>query len=155
MMRGPKPTPSSILKGRGTFRPDRRRDELVLPVGSPPCPHSLVADARREYRRLAKLLGGLGVLTLGEPAALSLLAVSWARWEKAEAEIAKSGEVVTAPSGYPIPSPWLAISNRAHNQVLKLCEQFGLTPSARSRVTVKPSEAAAPDDKQRFFVRRA
>lgn len=53
----------------------------------------------------------------------------------------KYGTVVKSPSGYPIQSPYLAIANKAHEQMTKLLAEFGMTPSSRSRCMV-----AKPDD---------
>lgn len=64
---------------------------------------------------------------------------------KAEDEIATGGEVIKAPSGYPIQNPWLSISNRALKQCEAFIKEFGLSPSARTRVNVeKPDKTENP-----------
>ena len=44
------------------------------------------------------------------------------------------GAVIKAPSGFPVQSPFLAIANKAHEQMVKLLTEFGMTPAARTRV---------------------
>ncbi|HWI67880.1 MAG TPA: P27 family phage terminase small subunit, partial [Nitrospiraceae bacterium] len=56
-----------------------------------------------------------------------------------------AGMVVRAPSGYPMPNPYIAISNKSLGNCVKLWIELGLTPSARSRVSITPG-ASFPDD---------
>lgn len=77
-----------------------------------------------------------------DTAALALYCQSYARWQEAERRIAEmkekggDGMLIKAPSGYPIQNPYLAISNRAMEDCYKYLQQFGLSPAARTRVTV-------------------
>ena len=64
------------------------------------------------------------------------------RREMAEAELAKHGPVVKSPSGYPIQNPWLAIANKALEQMMKIGIELGLTPASRSRI--KAARLAKP-----------
>ena len=45
------------------------------------------------------------------------------------------GHVLTTPQGYETPSVWLQISNKAIEQCQKALAEFGLSPSARARMT--------------------
>jgi P27 family predicted phage terminase small subunit len=49
--------------------------------------------------------------------------------------------VVTTKTGYPLPNPHLSIANKALAQCIKLWEQLGCTPSARSRVVAVAESA--------------
>jgi len=70
--------------------------------------------------------------------------VAWSRWVKAELAILRTGEVVKAPSGFPIQNPWLAISNRAQMQMQSLAAEFGMSASSKSRITAsKPVAQSA------------
>jgi phage terminase small subunit len=57
---------------------------------------------------------------------LTLYAGEWSRWKRAEAEVAKIGEVVKSPSGYAQPNPWLSISRQAHDRLVKLSRKLGI-----------------------------
>ena len=88
--------------------------------------------------------GGLGLLTRIDRAALALYCEAWGRWVEAEEALRKYGVMIKAPSGYPVQSPYLAIANRAMDQMAKLLVEFGMSPSSRSRVT----QAAPPTERR-------
>jgi len=53
--------------------------------------------------------------------------------------------VIKSPSGFPIQSPYLAIANKAMDQMTKLLTEFGMSPSSRTCVAVAPQpHNAAP-----------
>jgi len=64
----------------------------------------------------------------------------------AQAKVRELGTVITAPSGYPIQNPYLSIANNAASMCKSLLEQYGMTPSSRSRVTkaYTPQENSIP-----------
>ncbi|HEX5690519.1 MAG TPA: phage terminase small subunit P27 family, partial [Roseiflexaceae bacterium] len=139
--RGPAPTPSSILKLRGSFRADRSHDELIPPEGEPDCPDWLDEEAKAAWTQLSPLLKPMGVLTKVDGNALSRYCQLWARWKKAELFIQKHGDT------YPIkddsgkikclmPFPQVAIAHKLAALLGRLEAEFGLTPSARSRITL-------------------
>ena len=143
--RGPKPTPTRILKMRGTFRRDRRpKVELTPEPAVPDPPEWLAGDALVEWQRITPELARLGILTKLDLAALAGYCQAWGQWVAAQAKLAAIGPVVKAPSGYPILNPWLTISNKALQQVQRLAAELGLTPSARTRIEVNPA-AGRPD----------
>jgi len=53
--------------------------------------------------------------------------------------------VVRSPSGYPMPNPYIGISNKALGNCLKLWVELGLTPSARARVSTAPGFSGEDD----------
>jgi P27 family predicted phage terminase small subunit len=99
----------------------------------------------------------MGVLTKADGNTLSRYCRLWSRWRKAEAFIDQHGEV------YPLKDdagnvkcvqqwPQVAIANKLAQQLTRLEQEFGLTPSARARLQLAPAGAAVPDhDKSRFF----
>lgn len=56
------------------------------------------------------------------------------------------GVIITAPSGYPIQNPWLAVANKAMREMMRVAVEFGMTPSSRSRINV-PEGEGEPSDK--------
>lgn len=145
-MRGrkPKPTAKKVLEGNAGKRP-LNHAEPVLPAGqdlhAPPAELSDDVRAAAEWRRLAPMLRASRVITDGDIAVLIAVCQQWSRYVEANAAIAKAGMVVRSPSGYPMPNPYIAISNKALGNCVKLWAELGLTPSARSRVTALPSGA--------------
>lgn len=78
-------------------------------------------------------------------AALMAYCTAYARHVEAEEQIAKFGTVIKAPSGFLVQSPYLAISNKALDQMTRMLVEFGMSPSSRTRVTaVSTGGGASP-----------
>lgn len=140
-----KPTALKELAGN----PGKRRlnkDEPKPQHKKPSCPKHLVGEARREWNRMAKQLFDLGLLTEVDRAALAGYCQAWARWVQAEEEMRKPTfqMIKETDSGYPVVSPWMGIANQAMKQMLRFLTEFGMTPAARSRVTVIKEDEADP-----------
>lgn len=142
--RTPKPTALKLVEGNKGHRalPSGVEKEPSPQVGLPDCPAHLTPEAQTEWQRIAPLLLRYRLVTDIDGAALALYCQSYGRWQEAERQIAalreKGGDglLVKAPSGYPIQNPYLAIANRAMEDCYKYLQQFGLSPAARTRVTV-------------------
>jgi len=140
-MSGRRPTPTALklLRGNPGKRPINRAEpcpslEVVMPDWLSP-------DAAKHWPTVAKQLHDAGLLTSIDVTALGLYCESFARWKHANGQIARFGTIVKTPNGYPIQSPYLAIANHAHEQMVKLLAEFGMTPSSRSRCKVtKPHD---------------
>jgi P27 family predicted phage terminase small subunit len=143
-MRGrkPKPTALRILEGNREKRPISQ-DEPQPDVGLPPAPDDLKGEALEEWNSRGPRLVALGVLTELDIPAFYAYCDAWGRYQEAKAQIAKLGEVVRSPSGYPIPNPYRAIANRAVKQCKEFWLEFGMTPSSRTRIHVRPGASRA------------
>ncbi|MEP6610177.1 MAG: phage terminase small subunit P27 family [Burkholderiaceae bacterium] len=129
-----KPTRLKIVQGN----PGKRQlsaNEPEPELGAAP-PEWLSPQAIKHWPLIAQQLDEVGVLTVIDAPALGLYCEAFARWKDANEHVLKFGTVVTAPSGFPIQSPFLAIANKAHDQMVKLLIEFGMTPAARTRVEV-------------------
>lgn len=81
-----------------------------------------------------------GLLTDLDVHMLALYCEAAVRWAMANKQIAKYGPVVIAKSGFPVPSPYVGISNKAFSQMQAIMVEFGMTPASRTRVsTTNPS----------------
>lgn len=154
-MRGPKPVPSAVKQARGTFRADRAATNEPVATGKPLCPQWLGEDAKREFRRVMKMLGDMGVTGRVDTNALTRYAVLWVRWRAAEQMIAKTGEVFPMRDDagkvkYLQQSPYVAIARSLSEQLGRLEDSFGMTPSSRSRLNVS-TPAVVENTKSRFF----
>lgn len=143
-MRGRKRTPTSLKMLRGTYRSDRAipnepRPTVLADLEPPP---DMPPEAAAHWRRLVPLLTGARVMTELDTDALRLLCDACMRYDEANAQLHKYGMVIKAPSGFPIQSPYLAIANKAHEQICKLLVEFGLSPSSRTRVAATPPPAS-------------
>ena len=154
--RGPQPTPSAVKLARGTYRADRAASNEAKPIGKPRCPKWLSIDAAKEFKRLARLLDKMGLLGAADENALARYAATWTRWRQAIQMIEQSGEVVVyrddAGKVRAVqPGAFNSIARSLADELSRLEQAFGLTPSARSRIDVAPPTTPVSDGKSRFF----
>jgi P27 family predicted phage terminase small subunit len=102
----------------------------------PRCPAHLNPPAAAEWRRIARALHDAGVLTTFDRAALAAYCQAWGRWVEAEERLRETPPLVKTPSGYIQQSPWLLIANKQLELMGRYMVELGLTPAARSRVSV-------------------
>lgn len=152
-MRGRKPTPTAlkIVRGNPGGRPLPENEPTPEPGAD--MPEWLSPQAAKHWPTVSKQLDTAGVLTQMDVAALALYCEAFARWKHANDQVVKCGPVIKAPSGFPVQSPFLAIANKAHEQMVKLLIEFGMTPSSRARVT--KAETSGEDDPYAAFVKKA
>lgn len=131
------------MMGNPGKRPLNEREPR--PDGVPSCPRYLSKAARKEGRRVAPRLVamGSGMLTEVDRAAFACYRQAVGRLEDAERELVKYRNVIKTPKGYPIQNPYLAIANKAIDQIRQFAVEFGMTPSSRSRVRVGTAGAKA------------
>lgn len=146
-LRGRKPKPTAIKKLEGN--PGRRplnHHEPQPGKKAPRCPAWLEDEAKKEWKRTGKILERLGLLTELDMAAFAGYCQAFARWKEAEEFISKHGTIIRTPSGYLQQVPQVSIAQTNLKIMLKFCEQFGLTPSARSRIAAgeNPEREADP-----------
>ncbi|MEG2198100.1 MAG: phage terminase small subunit P27 family [Cellulosilyticaceae bacterium] len=133
--RKPKPTAVKLLEGNPGKR-SLNTNEPKPNTKASKCPTWLEAEAKKEWRRISKQLEQLGVLTEVDMAAFAGYCQAYARWKEAEEFITKHGTIVKTPSGYWQQVPQVSIAQTYLKIMNKFCEQFGLTPSSRTRINV-------------------
>lgn len=118
--------------------------------------------ARKHWRSLARTLARAGLISHVDGLSLRLLAESIDLYLIAASKVTAQTMVVKTVNGNVIQNPFLAIRNRAWEQIVKLAASFGLTPADRNGLSF--SVASNPDtlaaaarkrhgvpDKSRFF----
>ena len=75
------------------------------------------------------------VVTVADYMTLASLCQAYSTMAKAQEQLNKTGILFKTPNGYVQQSPLFSMVNQSAELVTKLCREFGLTPSARSRVT--------------------
>ena len=131
--RKPKPTALKMLEGNPGGRPLNTK-EPKPETKAPRCPSWLEDEAKKEWKRMAKVLEQMGLLTEMDMAAFAGYCQAYARWKEAEEFLTQHGSMVRTPNGYLQQVPQVSIAQTNMKIMLKFCEQFGLTPSARSRI---------------------
>ena len=131
--RKPKPTALKMLEGNPGGRPLNTKEPKPAKK-APRCPSWLEDEAKKEWKRMAKVLEQMGLLTEMDMAAFAGYCQAYARWKEAEEFLTQHGSMVRTPNGYLQQVPQVSIAQTNMKIMLKFCEQFGLTPSARSRI---------------------
>jgi P27 family predicted phage terminase small subunit len=144
-MRGRKPRPSALTGNRSEREP-------TPPNALPRCPGHLSDVARKEWRRLARPLHDMGVLSTVDRAALAAYCQSYGRWVEAERKLKETPLLLKTPSGYVQQSPWLSVSNKQLELMGRYMAELGLTPAARRRIDVPLESGPEPVDRIEFVV---
>jgi len=142
--RGPTPTPTGILKLRGSWRAGERENEPTAPEGRPDKPPSFsgkTGEHRRLWSKLVRLLESMpGVLSKVDGGQLERYCRFFVRWRQVEATIedmtSKAG-ILTLIKSADFSKEFKTLSQMSLklDVALKQIErEFGLTPSARARL---------------------
>ena len=94
----------------------------------------MMPEAKTEWKRLAKILSEMGVLTEVDRTAFAAYCQSYARWKEAQEHINAEGATYETENGMQRPNPYVAICNTEQRLMMSAASEFGLTPSARSRI---------------------
>lgn len=138
-MRGRHPTPTALKLLQGTIENTPFDEGAAIEVAIPDAPAHLNERARSLWQQLAADLKTARLISKLDQVTFALLCDSWAEYVHADEMIARPAEqgggyLVKTPNGYEVQSPWVTIRNKAFEKLMKVCVEFGLTPSARNRV---------------------
>jgi len=157
-MRGRKPKPSHLKLVAGN--PGKRSLNAAEPkhaLSIPTPPAELSDDAKIEWGRVAERLYRAGTLSDVDRSALAAYCQAYGRWIQAERALARmaaadpetGGLLVETSNGNAIQNPLVGIANKAAADMVRYAAEFGMTPSARSRI--KAEGQAAGDEADQFF----
>ncbi len=143
-MPGPPRIPPETLRQRGSrLAPERERDQVHGIVGAPAPPDWLTKLDRKVWDRMVALLLPMRVLCESDGPALGRYCKLWVQWQECQRYIEKHGltyEVKDSDGCVKCiyKRPQVALATQLADQLLKLEQQFGLTPSARTRLKATP-----------------
>lgn len=146
-MRGRKPKPShlkAVANNPGNRSLNLKEAKIDLDQPSPP--PFLSDEAKVEWGRVCSILYEAGLMTQVDRGALAAYCQAYGRWQQAEVALAKMAEkdpvtkglMIKTSNGNAIQNPLVGIANKAHADVIRYSAEFGMTPSARSRVNANP-----------------
>ena len=149
--RGPRPTPTAILKARGSWRAKTRKDEPQPAASIPDPPDWLAPVARAFWDQLVPELAALGLLTRVDGFALARYCQFAAEWLEALKFLQQYGHhLVHKNQEGQVHAIVLHPQNtqlvKLDGTLRKLEAEFGLTPSARARLTIERPAEADPKD---------
>jgi P27 family predicted phage terminase small subunit len=150
MPRKAKPTSLKILEGNPGQRKLNKAEPKPRAVMPDPPAH-LCPVGVKAWHRVSDGLHYMGVLGDVDRDALAAYCTSYALWKKAwdainEAtnEDLSSGLIIKTTNGNVIQNPLVGIANKAAADMVKYASEFGMTPSARARLSVGPKDK--PED---------
>ena len=148
--RKPKPTALKLLTGNPGGRklnPHEAKPDLTQPSS----PDFLNEHAKNEWDRVVGTLFRTGLMTELDRSVLAAYCQSYGRWVQAERALAQmaeaqpdAGQVLTivTHNGTAMQNPLIGIANKAKADMVRFAIEFGMSPSARSRVNASPNEMA-------------
>jgi P27 family predicted phage terminase small subunit len=151
---GRPPLPTALKEARGN--PGKRplnKSEPQFTTDGLTCPRWLNLEARREWRRAAKLLKDQRVVTAADRGALAAYCVSYARWQQAERILDEGGLSQTVPivskkgdviGEKQVARPEVMIAQQYQRLMMGAAARLGMDPSSRSKVSVIKSEVKNP-----------
>ncbi|MBS0195993.1 MAG: phage terminase small subunit P27 family [Planctomycetes bacterium] len=157
--RGPRPQPTRLLRLKGSWRGNINKHEPPTIAGDPTCPDWLDEEAKAMWGHVVPLLRAMNLLSKADGNALSRYCHLCSRWLKAEKFLQKYGE------SYPLKDaggnvrcfmawPQSSVAAKLARELARLEQEFGLTPSARSRLDVRylsPEHHGQPSPVRDFF----
>lgn len=141
--RGPvqRPTVLRVLEGNPGKRPIRPHVQMqAKEIPDPPV--FLSPRALEEWNRLAPGLFALKLLTDADVGVFSAYCQAYGRWQDAETKLLEMrekdpqtfGMLIKSSKGNPIANPLVYIASAAMRDAHRMALEFGMTPSARSRI---------------------
>lgn len=156
--RKPKPTALKLVTGNPGKRALPKKEAKIAPAEPTP-PAFLCDDAKVEWGRVVSILFGAGLMTELDRAALAAYAAAYGRWAQAERAINRMAAkdelnaalMIKTSNGNAIQNPLVGIANKAKADMVRYAAEFGMTPSARSRVDATPNDQTKDDQYKEFF----
>lgn len=148
-MRGRKPKPTAVKEREGAFVKDPQRRNKREPKprpGAPPVPPHVKVDpvATEEWANLCEWLDDMKILAQADRTLMAHYCTTYSEYLKHYKHVAKHGVSVPTAAGGVTTSPEAHQYNKLADRLIKLCAELGLTPSARSRISV--AEPSKEDD---------
>ena len=143
--RGPASKPTRLKELEGN--PGKRalpKNEPKPELGAPAMPEWLSEYAREEWQRVEPELTRLGLLARIDGSALAAYCDAYGRWRKAAEQLEREGLTFITAALYIATHPCVGIANKAKAEMHRFGREFGLTPSARGRMSV-PGEKPEAD----------
>src|SRR5215203_1137650 len=142
----PRPRKPTILHElEGTSPTWRQPGREPRPTGKPRLPPGDVLDP--EQRALWKAIvqtSPPGLLTQADESTIERMVVAWTAYREATRGLARTGHVVKSRDGLDVRNPWALVQRQAAAEMHRAGESMGLSPAARTRITMPEAQAADP-----------
>src|SRR5436190_3246963 len=157
--RKPLPTHLKLITGNPGRKP-LNEYEPRPPAALPTPPPELNEDGRIEWDRVAIRLYTLGILTAIDRGVLAAYCQAYGRWIRAERALSNvaatdkvfGGILARRKNGNLVVNPLVNAANKAMDDMRRLASEFGMTPSARSRIRAD-GQVDRNDPAAKYFTR--
>lgn len=155
--RGPTPTPTKILKLRGSYAANHRAGEPEPQPERSRWPIWLSRDAKLIWTDITKRLTTVGLMTVLDRNTLAIYCQLYARWKLCEKRIQEHGLYLPLMDdkgqvvGYK-ERPEVYRAQKLAMDVARLGAKFGLSPADRAMMAGSLDQSApSPQGKERYF----
>ena len=138
--------PTELHKLDGTYRPDRHSNGVAADTQLLAPPDHLSGLALAEWLRVASELHEVNLTTALDTTLLEQYCVMYAQWRGMVAEVDKHGAVQETQTGYSQQTGYFTVAVKLAKEIRDIAKEFGLTPSARSRMRINREEQSEQDD---------
>lgn len=155
--RGPPPKPTILKKlaGNPGKRPLNENEPKPIAAGRISPPAWMDDLARKEWRRVVPELKRMGLLTKVDLAALEVYCDAVSTFIKAAEVVNAKGFIFKTSTGYMAQLPHVNIKNQAANVIRAFCQEFGLTPSSRSKIQLPNDDGEEEDPMEKLLASAA
>jgi len=159
--RGPKKTPTNILKLRGSRRAeDRPKNQPKPKQGMPKPPDFLQGKALEEWYRKAQMLYEQGTLTLIDDTALGAYCLAYGLMCEAlelcqNKKTGKMNLIAKTVNGNFVQYPALGIYRTALRDMMKFAAEFGMTPTGRTGINIPEKQTKKQTSAQKWLAKQS
>lgn len=150
--RGPAPEPSILryIRGNPSKTPinDAEPTPDLLPGGASP-PDWLEGAALEKWHEVVAVLTGMRVMTVADRETIARYCALWEQWKKNYDVVKRGADVIITRDAngevkYMQVTPYASQMTKIATLLLRIEQEFGLTPSSRSQVTIHGSRDDDP-----------
>jgi P27 family predicted phage terminase small subunit len=132
--RGPAPKPTGLRLLHGDRKDRINTDEPIPDRGLPECPDGVSDEVREVWDYTVRQIDIMGMASRADRDALRAFCEAVVTHRRACALLAKSDVLVKSVLGAPVRNPAVQVQRDAAQTLVRLAQQFGLTPAARSEI---------------------
>jgi P27 family predicted phage terminase small subunit len=140
------PTPKKSiqdLKASGNYRPSRHgpeEDKPQLPISAPQAPHYVDKESLLYFEEIVGCGLDMDIVTKADATIIGLLSSEMSEWTQLNQAIRDEGFMVEMPTAtgfmQTVVNPKIKIRDDKLKVILKMLGELGMSPAARSKVTV-------------------
>lgn len=150
--RGPAPRPAALKLLHGEKNKKRINfDEPIPRDALPVCPEGVTDAVREIWDYTVRELAAMKILCAADRDSLLCYCEAVVNHRKSSALLAKSEVILKGIKGGPVRNPVLAVQRDSAGVIYRFAQEFGLTPSGRTRIRAQEAAAGAADDDDNPF----